>query len=86
MKKIKSFRVDTKIGNGTLDIFEKNEGGYFAEFHGLSGLAHVKSVGATPLAANIDFTFGDTSYNDIIEKCRSEIETRDSEILNFDPI
>jgi hypothetical protein len=87
MKKSKSFHIDTQIGGGTLEISEKSDGGYSASYHGLSGCAHEKKHGhETPLAANVDFTCDDVSYDNLITKCRVEIEKRDSEILDFNPI
>jgi hypothetical protein len=86
MTKFKSFHVETKIGNGDLDIFVKSRGEYFANYNGLSGLAHEIKLGSETLAANVDFKFEDSSYDNLIVKCRAEIEKRDSAILCFDPI
>lgn len=87
MKKFKSFDVVTKIGSGELNIVENSAGGYLASYRGMSGLAHVKEHGRdTPNMTKIFFEFKDTSCEDLIEKCRAEIEKRDSEILSFAPV
>lgn len=84
MKKLKSFQVETVLGGGTLEVFEESGGAFFAQFHGSSGLAHLKNDGrATPLMRPVDFRFDDFSYDKLIEKCRFEIEKCDSAITKF---
>lgn len=83
MRKIKAFRIETKVGGGELIIFEKAKGGYFAHYSGLSGLAHEIRNEQEIYATNINFTIEDSAYDKLIENCRLEIKRRDSEILSF---
>lgn len=83
MNKIRSYHVETEIGSGDLEIFNKDGSGYMAVYHGLSGLAHVKQQGHEMIATNVDFKISNLNIDNLIDDCRSEIQKRDSIITSF---